>query len=172
MTPAQRWGNELRSVMRRRDISCAALGREIAFSGTTVEKWRLGESLPSYESAVAAAEYLHWGRLKSLIIELRTRACERCGRDFIGKQNANQRYCSKRCRQAGYDKARLEQRGIQRRERVGRLLAVWQDVGDRMCREWCPGGREDNLCPDASCPIQEQELCPWPATDGRLERVA
>lgn len=169
---AQRWGAELKRAMTRRNVSNADLADAIGFSTATIEHWRGGYTLPSYEGAIAASEYLTWSGLRTSIIALRSRECARCHRGFIAKSNKLALYCSRRCRQYKHVQKRNTKRGARLRERNGRRLAIWEDVGNRMCREWCPGGSEDNLCPDASCPIQQNELCSWPLADGILDRVA
>lgn len=172
MTPAKRLGAELKRAMTSRQKTVASLAADIGFSENTIEHWRGGRSLATYEGALAAAEVLGWSSLRTIIIEARSRDCERCGRSFIAKQNINSMYCSRRCRQYKHVAKRNGKRAVKRHERNGRLLAVWEDVGDRMCRVWCPGGSEDNVCPDGSCPIQMAELCPWPVADGTLRRAA
>lgn len=172
MTPAQKWGREFRRAVARRKTNCAAVARAIFQSDSAVQNWHAGHALPSYEPALAAAEELEWARLRSLIVELRTVKCLRCRRDFIAAQNLNARYCSARCRAYKHLATKYANRSRRRYQRVGRMLAIWEEVGDDMCREWCPGGAIDNVCPDASCPIQRKGLCPWPVAGGVLERVA
>lgn len=172
MTPAQRWSSELRKAMRVRGVTRWRLQERLSAGHGTVDRWHEGISLPSYEMALAASEVLDWQRLRSLIEELRTRTCGVCERTFVTKKALDANWCSPRCRSRRYWVKSNARKSAKNRERVGRLLALWEEVGDRMCRQWCPGGREDRLCPDATCPIQEAGFSPWPVSDGRLERVA
>lgn len=175
MTPAQEWGNELGRAMRKRKFTQVRLATDVYISRHTIRGWLIGRNLPDYETAIAISEVLGWNRLRSMIIEMRTRTCIRCGAAFIVKRMPDAVYCSTNCRTYKHWRKRSELRSAENKERVGRTLALWEAEGgirDRMCREWCAGGREDHLCPDASCPIQEAGKCPWPVARGLLEAIA
>jgi transcriptional regulator with XRE-family HTH domain len=172
MTPARRWGVELRKAMKRRGLTEYALGKRLGAGNDTVGSWLRRDSLPTYEMALATAEALDRPDLALLIVELRTMTCERCGRDFITKKAPVARFCSMRCRSYRFEAKSNALKTAKLKERNGRMLAVYAETTDRMCRQWCPGGSEDHLCPDATCPIQEAKLCPWPVATGVLGRVA
>lgn len=163
MTPAQQFGRELDKAIKARGYRVGFVANGIGIKTETLASWRKGERLAQYALAMTAADFLMWPALGRLITKLRTYTCARCGREFINNHNIGI-YCSSRCRTYLHDLRKRRSRSDDLKVRTGRLLAVWQDVGDRMCREWCPN---DGLCPDASCPIQVGGLCPLPLAKER-----
>lgn len=176
MTPAQRWSAVFKGALKRRRMSQHRLQVMLGAGHGTVQGWYKGERLPSLERGLAAAEILDWDYLRELIIELRTRTCERCGATFIVKKAADAKWCSPRCRQYRLWPKSNARRSEARRQRVGRLLSVYQETVERLCRVHCPvagpQSRAEGVCPDATCPVQEMGLSPLPVGTGLLERVA
>lgn len=165
MTPHRRFQTAFRRVMKTRGMTHVMLAHAVPCSESTVGDWSRGERIPEYELGLKAAEVLRSPLLARLIVELRTRQCLRCGRDFIVRKQLVGMYCSNRCRSTHHQQNRNARRSAERKERAGRELAIWRAVGDRVCREWCPTVHPDGqvgLCPDMECPIQQEGLCTLP----------
>lgn len=167
LTPGEEWGNELKRAVEARGMTLSGLGRDIGCGESTVVGWAMGRNLARYDLAIAASECLRWPELKRMIVRFRTRKCHRCGAKVIRTGNGGHDpqepvvYCGKRCKNQ-YHKSKKTKT---LHKRTGRLLALWVDTGDRMCRQWCPSQQWNptpGLCPDASCPIQQMGFCPFP----------
>lgn len=159
VTPAQRYGRALIREMAAQQRTNDWLAAQVMVSKSSVTNWRQGYALPEYASGLLVADALMSERLARLITSVRTMTCGRCEREFIAQKQLDARYCSERCRSATHWRAKNARKGERMREKVGSLLSLWEDVGERMCRQWCPNS---GLCPDATCPIQEAQLCPLP----------
>ena len=172
MTPAQRWGAALAREMAAQKLRAADVAKITGVPAPTIANWLKGNSLPTPASAHRVADDLLAPALAALCDRLRPGTCADCGRAFLdASRRAIKTHCSTRC----WNRQRWRRVRAQReadkpaKEAVThKRLALYMDVANRMCRQWCaPGG----LCPDATCPIQAAGLSPLPLAHDAL-RIA
>jgi hypothetical protein len=147
---AAAFGEELRKAMHMRSATVVATATAARTSRAHISEMRTGGCLPSQAVVVRLAEALGWDRLITLSLELRTRVCLGCGREFVDRTaRLHAVRCSKRCKNTHVRAIRAAARGeviatrnvtvVRLEESVARfkdLLAVhcWSCEPDGVCR--------------------------------------
>jgi transcriptional regulator with XRE-family HTH domain len=164
MTPARRWGSELRRVMIDNSVPILALAEAIGTSKSSVAQARSGRYLPSLQMASRYAEALMYPYLSTLCAELRTRTCEICEREFVEDHAGGhpQRWCDKECQNIGRSRIRRGKTA----EETEKRYSVWkrrakdrQRAIDVMCWTCEPEG----ACRQEECALRAHS--PLPCVD-------